>query len=490
MLCVTVELLDGMIAAGAPDDIALTGSDDPGEWPPSPARLMAALVAADGTGERCRVTDASELALLETADPPVVLADPRRDVAVTPQVARYVPEDQRQKGAVQEYVARKATLVRPAPRLAPRIPLVAYVWENLEIGSETLEALRLRAARVGYLGTAVCSVRVTVHDRMPEAALGEATRRWEPDAAGSEALPIPFEGLVDVLDRMHQDFSEGEPVRRSRYPSERASYRPPEQRTPLPAPGVDVVWLRLHGSLSGRHVLHVTEALRGAVLNAYETHVAGSADEVPSVLHGHGLTGPDYEHVAWLALPDAGHPNATGRIHGAAIVLPADTDADIREGVRTAVRAVGELHLPGGTAIEVSPYARETRPRAAVPSRWTRPAERWQSTFPVVHERFVRPRPDLDEIARWCAHAGFPAPVDARLCRVPMAPGAVSLMPHEARRSRDERRPYSHLELQFAEPVRGPMALGHLRHFGVGLMMPSLRQGHGPASDRPGVDGG
>lgn len=490
MLCVTVELLDGMIAAGAPDDIALTGSEDEGEWPPSPARLLAALVAADGTGQRCRVTDGSELAVLEAAGPPVVIADPRRDVAVTPQVPRYVPEDRHARGAVQEYVARKATLVRPAPRLAPRTPTVVYAWEHLEIDPETFEALRLRAARVGYLGTAACSARVTVHSRAPEGALADSTRRWEPDTAGSVDLPVPFDGLVKVLDRMHEGFSDGEPVRRSWYPSERASYRAPDERAASHAPDVDVVWLRLHGSLSGRHVLRLTQALRGAVLNAYEQHVARSAEDVPAVLHGHGLSGPDYEHVAWLALPDVGHRYATGRIHGAAIVLPADTDAGIREGVRTAVRAVGELHLPGGTAIEVSPSAGEARPLAALPRRWTRPAERWQSAFPVVHERFVRPQPDLNEIARWCTHAGFPPPVDARLCRVPMATGAVSLMPHEAKRSHDERRPYSHLELQFADPVRGPMALGHMRHFGVGLMMPATQQRQGEQSDRVEADGG
>lgn len=490
MLCVTVELLDGVIAAGSPDDIALTGSEDPGEWPPSPARLVAALVAGDGTGQRCRVTDGSELAALETAGPPVVLADPRRDVLVTPQVPRYVPEDQRHSGTVQEYVARKATLVRPAPRLAPRHPVVAYTWEDVELPPTTVEALRLRAARVGYLGTAACSVRVRVHSEIPETALANTSRRWEPHAAGSTDLPVPFDGLVNVLDRMHQDFSDGAPVRRSWYASQRATYRPPDEHAPLPGPDVDVVWLRLHGSLSGRHVLHLTQALRGAVLTAYERHVAGSAEDVPAVLHGHGLSGPDYEHVAWLALPDVGHPNAAGRIHGAAIVLPGDTDAETREGVRSAVQAIGQLHLPGGTAIDVSPHAGETRPRAAIPRRWTRPAQTWQSAFPVVHERFVRPRPDLHEIARWCRHAGFPAPVAARVCRVPIAPGAVSLMPHEAKRSRDERRPYSHLELQFAEPVRGPMALGHLRHFGVGLMMPAAPQKQVERSDPAEAQGG
>lgn len=474
MLCITVELLDDTIVAGTPDDIALTGAKDFGEWPPSPGRLFAAFVAADGTGERRRVTSGSELRALECAGAPTIVADPSRDVEITSQVPRYVPENDRAKGAVQEYVARKATMVRTAPRLAPRTPRLAYVWPDLDLGDEMLDALRLRAARVGYLGHATSSVRVTVHDRVSIDELGDWTRRWEPSETGRTELPVPFDGLIDVLDEMHAAFSAGEPTRRSWYASERARYRAPDQHAPLRRPPVEVVWLRLQGSLPGRHILHLTEALRGAVLTAYETHVAGSTGEVPAVLHGHGFDGPDYEHASWLGLPDVGHAYARGRIHGAAVVLPDDTPWQVLDGVRTALRAIDELQLPGGVGIGVSLYAGEPRPRAAQPRRWTGPSARWCSAFPVVHERFVRPQPDLDEIARWCEHAGFPAPAQARLVRVPLQPGAVSLMPHEARRSDDDRHPFDHLALRFDEPVQGPMALGHLRHFGLGLMLPMV----------------
>jgi CRISPR-associated protein Csb2 len=75
MLAIDVELLLGTIRAGSAEDIAITGDSDPGEWPPSPSRLLAALVAADGTGPRMRATTGVELALLEQADPPLVVCD-------------------------------------------------------------------------------------------------------------------------------------------------------------------------------------------------------------------------------------------------------------------------------------------------------------------------------------------------------------------------------------------------------------------------------
>ena len=64
MLAISVELLHGTFR-GDPDGTANTGQLTRGEWPPSPTRLFAALVAADGTRDRCRVTDGAELAWFE-----------------------------------------------------------------------------------------------------------------------------------------------------------------------------------------------------------------------------------------------------------------------------------------------------------------------------------------------------------------------------------------------------------------------------------------
>ena len=74
MLAISVELLHGTFR-GDPDGTANTGRLTRGEWPPSPARLFAALVAADGTRQTCRVTDGAELAWFERLPPPVIHAD-------------------------------------------------------------------------------------------------------------------------------------------------------------------------------------------------------------------------------------------------------------------------------------------------------------------------------------------------------------------------------------------------------------------------------
>ena len=87
MFAVSVEFLHGTFR-GDPDGIANTGRLLHGEWPPSAARLFAALVAADGTRQWCRVTDGSELLWFERLPPPVIHAN--SDIHHQPLCPRYV----------------------------------------------------------------------------------------------------------------------------------------------------------------------------------------------------------------------------------------------------------------------------------------------------------------------------------------------------------------------------------------------------------------
>ncbi|QBI19643.1 type I-U CRISPR-associated protein Cas5/Cas6 [Egibacter rhizosphaerae] len=490
MIAVEVELLHGVLRL-AGSDAAVTGVPTTGEWPPSPARLFAALVAADGTGRHCTVTDGSELEWLESAGAPELIADDRDDVLVSPVTPRYVVDDQRAAGTVQDYPARKATMVRPGVRVCPRRPRVVYEWPDATPPAHVVEGLQRRAARVGYLGCADSPVRMRVattptnpmeeDDAPAGAARSAASRRWRVGEQGMDVLPVPWQGSLAVLDDAYERWRAGQPVRRAWLPTGHARYTAPHTRRDDADETWAGVWLRLRPALDGRRVRLVTETLRAAVLEHYERHVAGASEQVPAALHGHGYTGTGLDHAYWLALPDVGHRHARGRILGAAVALPpaarlgvsADERAHLLEGLRSALWHVRELVAPGAFRVQVEPAgAAGQRVWSTHPRRWTQPARRWASVFPVVHERFTGKGLDLDEVARWCAHAGLPAPVGFRASRPPLVPGGVALRAHEARRNAAGRRPFTHVEVTFAEPVAGPMALGRLRHFGVGLMAP------------------
>jgi CRISPR-associated protein Csb2 len=484
MLAVTVTLLHGTIRAGSPDDTALAGADPTGEWPPSPARLFSALVAGDGTGARCTNTTGDELIWLEGLDPPIIHASPPDAVEHSALLPRYVVVDQTEPGAVQDYPARKAKEVRPGARLSPRERAIIYVWPQAAPSEDVLRALSYRAARVGYLGCSDSPVRITVSTQPPSPVGGDA---WEPAPSGTTTLPVPYPGFLEALDRAYARWSAGEAMGRAWITTRRARYRAPNEDTKTTTSGrAPVIWLRFGRSVSSRHLLGVTTTLRAAVTDHLQ-RLLGDA-EVPVVVHGHRPAGEKGPQADFVALPDAGHCHATGRLLGAAICLPAGIDPMLVEQLRTAAFRVAKegLHT-SGLHVELAVFGGEPRPWAANPRRWSGPATEWVSVTPVVHERWTASGPDVAEVERWCAHAGFAGAqieslvASVSISRRPLVAGAVDLPPALVFRAGKKRWPYSHLRLRFASRVEGPLVLGRARQLGFGLFA--------PADDEEGSDG-
>ena len=117
MLAVSVEFLHGTFR-GDPDGTANTGRLTRGEWPPAPFRLFAALVAADGTRERCTVTDGAELEWFErsaAAGHP----RPRAAVASGPSAAEVCRQDTRGLSAVKNRTAARWSMSIRSTSVAP-----------------------------------------------------------------------------------------------------------------------------------------------------------------------------------------------------------------------------------------------------------------------------------------------------------------------------------------------------------------------------------
>ena len=460
MLAISVELLHGTFR-GDPDGTANTGGLSHGEWPPAPFRLFTALVAADGTGPRCRVTDDSELRWLERLSPPVIHAhaSPSHQ-RVQPRYV-VVPPSGAVRSAHMEYVGRKGIRIRPGVRVAPRHPHVVYRWDA-ESPPEVFEALRRRAARIGYLGAADSPVRVRVGVRMPD--LPVAGDAWVPDPAGDVAIGVPEEGDLQLLDRMYEAWvAHGADVARAQFPALRHQVG---YRSPSTAPGEDrgsvVAWLRLGTPVSGRRVSAVTGLFKEAVLSRHQT----MHGEPPPILHGHGFQRKGFDLARYLALPDVGYPRSRGRIHGLALWLPPGSGPAARARARDAARSVRRL-IGRGLNVKVRPWMGEARPIAATPGRWIRTARSWVTAFPAVHERRVPL--DLAEVSRWCEHAGLPEPIAFRSARCPLIRGGVDLAPVEVNRPGRTGLPYSHVQVWFEAPLTGPVVLGSARQRGLGL---------------------
>ena len=462
MLAISVELLHGTYRAD-PDGTANTGSLTCGEWPPAPARLMAALVAADGTRDRCRVTDGSELEWFEQLPPPVIHAHARPWHQVLQ--PRYVVFHRgiAVQSTHQEYVTRTGSQVRPGVRVSPRCAKVLYAWDT-EAPPHLVAALQRRATRIGYLGAADSPVRMRVATSTAESSAPEDV--YVPDADGDVEISVPEAGDVRILDTIYDQWvKRGASVARSQFPALRhqALYRSP--RVSSKDAGDVEAWLVLDRAISGRRLILLTALFKEAVLSRHQMMYG----EPPAVLHGHGFNSSGYDLARFLALPDVEQSHSRGRIHGLALWLPPGCDAVVRERARAAAFAVRRL-TGRGLDVSARPWEDERRPWAAHPDRWTGPSLCWVTAFPALHER--RGRVDLAEVSRWCEHAGLPAPVQFRSARSPLVHGAVDLAPVEVNRPGRPGLPYSHVMLWFDEPVAGPVVIGAGRQRGLGLCLP------------------
>lgn len=462
MIAISVELLHGTFR-GDPDGTANTGRLTAPEWPPSPFRLFSSFVAADGTRERCLVTDGSELEWFEELPPPFIRAD--KDYRCVEIQSRFVVEHRGNafKSSHQEYPGRKATSIRPGWRVAPKDPNLVYLWDVTPPPEATLLALKRRAARIGYLGASDSPVRVRVVCPVREK---ERNAEFVPDPAGTLAVNVPARGDLRTLDRMYEDWVQrGASVARSQYPGLRheAMYRDPRIASPPDRGGV-VVWLRIEPAVSGRRVGTVTALFKDAILSQYQQIFSAP----PAILHGHGLGKSGYELARFLALPDVRHRYSRGKIHGLALWMPPGCDVALRNGVRAAAFAIRRL-AGRGIDVLVAPMDGH-RPLAVLPESWERASCLWTTAFPAIHERHRSL--DLPEIARWCRHAGLPEPIAFRAARAPFVRGGVDLAPVEVQRPGRSGMPYSHVAIRFAEPIPGPVVIGSGRQRGFGLCVP------------------
>ena len=478
MLTISVELLHATFR-GDPSGAANTGRLSQGEWPPSPMRLFAAFVAADGTRENCWATDGSELDWFEQLSPPVIYANstPWHETLLPRYVVRYrhtglskgTGAKSKELTLQQEYINRASTLVRPGVRVSTRCSHIVYVWDAETPDPSILNALQRRAARVGYLGTSDSPVRVRVSSAT--SAIAEKKDAFVPDESGNVVINVAKPGDLSILDRFYDEWRKrGASVSRTQFPALGQGFRYRSPTLPKPVDrGKVVAWMRLDSAVSGRRISAITKLFKQSVLSHYQQLYG----EPPRILHGHGFRGKGYEIARYLALADVGYPRSKGRIHGIALWMPPGSSPLEYERSRVAAYAVRQLV---GPAIEVSvephiaPHSQNDRPIAANSSRWLGPSSEWVTAFPAIHER--RRNVDLNEVAHWCRHAGLPEPVQIFSSRTPLVTGAVDLAPTEVNRPNRPALPYSHIRMRFAQPICGPVVVGSGRQRGFGLCIP------------------
>lgn len=406
MLAIEIELLMGRYAATAYSDRGAA------EWPPHPARLFSALVAALHDQDPVDALEREALLWLERQAPPALDVD----LSVSQDIGRrdvldcFVPvndisliddldeEPLREARRQLERVMTAADDAKPTKQLKKAQQAVATEEKKLatqlaahqqidddpslkdvDIASALMPDRRTRQVRTFPIVVPARSTFVVVWTEDPPAALrGALDRLCErvtrlghssslvrcvvvervveptlvPAADGDEVLRVISPGQ---LERLEAAFIRHRGVDSRVLPS-----RP--QRYGRPRPQVEgvsvarsifsddwVIFERVDGARPlSSRGTDLARALRGALL---EQH---GSETLPAALAGHGADGraADGAHVAFVALPFVGHEHADGSIQGCAILLPRELAPDEREMLlRLVARWEQDRALPDGAMV-------------------------------------------------------------------------------------------------------------------------------------------
>ncbi|HWO94723.1 MAG TPA: type I-U CRISPR-associated protein Csb2, partial [Dehalococcoidia bacterium] len=251
--------------------------------------------------------------------------------------------------------------------------------------------------------------------------------------------------------------------------------------------------------------LRVTQALRRALLRNVHDAVCGCKRwrgqvpscreaskcyaKIPGMLSSHAPDcGPlKAPHVAFAPLPFV-HPvqrHADGEIKGVGILVPRDMERDLSVMAMLArgLRGIEQhgLRIPGVGEWRLREVSADDPPLMTLdPLTWTEPSHAWATVTPMVFGHF--PKPDKEGEAKVVLDSLHLAGIDpSRVVEIAVGQhsplhGVPPSWSFNTRRDRNEaeepRRLVRHVTIRFDAPVEGPLALGALRYFGLGLMRP------------------
>lgn len=344
MIAIDVEFLTGRYVATSYSDRSR------GEWPPHPARLFSALVAAWAEDAEPDEETAAALDWLAAAGAPEIVADPNDAVSRRTVMNVYVPEigarlaaavheafrdaDEAQaalasaeeagdaralraahraakkmseraerllaRDAALEGTAKAATIEtalallpssrgrqpRTFPSVTPATAHVTFIWPEAHPADTHRAALTALLGRVARLGHSSSLVSCTLEDGGPAEPNGRA--RWVPDDAGDVVLRTVAPGQLDRLRAAYERHREVEPrILPCEFTRYRVTGSKPRPAVPRSIFGTDWLVFREVPDSWGRRVgLRLTRA--ADIARALRATLMSHADQPPpAIISGH-----------------------------------------------------------------------------------------------------------------------------------------------------------------------------------------------------------
>lgn len=487
-----------------------------GDWPPSPFRLFQALIAGAFNG-RWRQTvheDDAELAFhwLEQLAPPLVLAPPGRDLEP---LQYFVPNndldavgnDPRRAAEIRASKVLRSRYIERDPNTQGD-PLFIYAWRfsGGETYARQIIDLCERLHTFGHgIDPAYACGSIQALDDLNSRLIAYQGSVVRPDTM----LDRSHDGIllqcptIGSFDRLKERFEATK--HRLRQQKKTTFFRQP------PKP----VWQAVHYDRSVRrllfelrylndsqrfypvrleHAATVTKALRDLAAQRL-TAVPAYAELVDRLIVGRDTTDADRgRRVRFIPLPSIGSRHADPSIRRMVVELPPDcpmSEADVRwalSGQR--LPSIGSLDTITGEVHGLRLIDSEDRRmlRYYLPAKRQRTeksdgAQHWQTVTPVVlptrrrkgriggPARVASERSAGIDVGNALRHAGITANVLAvNVQREPFSKRGRRVEAFESDRFETSR--LYHVEIYFADPVRGPLVIGDGRWLGLGLLRP------------------
>lgn len=434
------------------------------EWPPSPWRLLRAMVA--GMMRSGADQEAARRTLGALLAPPSYFL-PQASAGHTRQ---YMPWE-KNPGKTKRVLVFDAFLTTQDP--------VYAVWSG-DVPDRRLFARALRA--VNYLGRSQSWAELQIVESTPEpncyplpddavtTAGEEVVRVLAPDPGDPQALDALFM-TTDEVREAGLDRPPG--TRWVRYARPQIILDPPRRparvrHTQAQRPTTAVYLVESAAPPPLTDALEVTDLLRRSALGWFGRLYGGTASPILTGKDAAGRPLEGHRHAFYLATDEDGDRRIDRlMVFAAAGLGPAEQEA------LAAIRVLN----PGGGRPEIYLHLLGL----GSPSRFRSPvfarAVRWRSHTPFLPIRHAKVRgpkearrivdDPKEQVAIELARRGLPPAAEVRALR-----GARWLEFRTHRRG-DAGPPGAWgFTIEFAEPVSGPLALGRLCHFGMGLFLP------------------
>lgn len=471
------------------------------EWPPSPWRILRALIAVwHRKVDRETYSEAALEGLLAqlAGSLPVY----RLPAAIHSHVRHYMP--------VREGAKDKNTLIFDAfARVSPEDELVA-VWPDVVLDRTSQQLLDELLAGLSYLGRAESWVEarwLEAWEGEPDCVPGDVALDMTTGEVG-EVVPLFCSQSPSAYQAFRMQWLEAKPVKEKKKgapmlpeswldavsletselqtagwsqppTARRVFYRRPSGALKPAAATVAVrprrqqttvttVRFALYGRPLPRmeDAVRIGELARMALMHLTERHLG----QVPASLSGHDLPeGNRHQHAFFL--PEC---SKQGRIDHLLVHAPGGFEADH---VR-AMQKLNRLFTRDGNEWQVIYEGAGDVSTFTDVSHHAGTSFTWRSLTPYLYPWHVKKNFGVaEQIHRECRLRGLPEPVEVRPLPDVMV-GNVPRCPvhfHRFRGKRGLTQPDTHgslVEIVFQEPVTGPLALGFACHFGLGLFAP------------------